>query len=257
MDAQLEKVAEWLGRAERCLVFTGGGRQHRERHSRLCSPGGVWSRTKPILFDEYRRDALAQLEYWRQRTETHLQFADSAAQHGPPGLRAGGPTAAFAASSRRISTACTRLPGAVTCSSCMAPCAKSAASIAACSSMRRRWSRGSSKRRLCPVASGAGTDQACDHLVRPGAADRRVATGDLLVCARLTCFWRSARRSSSRRRPTCRSWRKGPWRLVIINREPTPLDSLADLVLNRAIGVRLDSVDSPALLVLLVPSEAS
>ncbi len=48
-------------------------------------------------------------------------------------------------------------------------------------------------------------------------------------------------------------------RLVIINREPTPLDSLADLVLNRAIGACLDSVDSllPAPPGATVRSEAS
>lgn len=46
---------------------------------------------------------------------------------------------------------------------------------------------------------------------------------------------------------------------MIINREPTPLDSLADLVLNRAIGVCLDSVDSllPASPGATVRSEAS
>lgn len=77
MDAQLEKVAEWLGRAERCLVFTGAGVSTESGIPDFRSPGGVWSRTKPILFEEYRRDGLAQLEYWRQRTETHLQFADA------------------------------------------------------------------------------------------------------------------------------------------------------------------------------------
>ena len=48
-------------------------------------------------------------------------------------------------------------------------------------------------------------------------------------------------------------------RLVIINREPTPLDSLADLVLRRAIGACLESVDSllPAAPGATVRSEAS
>ncbi len=156
MDAQLEKVAEWLGRAERCLVFTGAGVSTESGIPDFRSPGGVWSRTKPILFEEYRRDGLAQLEYWRQRTETHLQFADAQ------------PNTAHRVFARweadgRIRGVITQnidglhqIAGSRNVLELHGTGAKSAASIAARSSMRRRWSRGSSKRRPCLAASGAG-----------------------------------------------------------------------------------------------------
>ncbi len=96
--------------------------------------------------------------------------------------RAGRPTAAFAASSRRISTACTRLPGAVTCSSCMARRAKSAASIAACSSMREAMVAQFQQTQAVPRCERCGglTKHATISFGQ-ALADRRVATGDLLV----------------------------------------------------------------------------
>ena len=57
------------------MVFTGAGVSTESGIPDFRSPGGVWSRRKPILFDEYLRDPEAQLEYWQQRAETHVQFA--------------------------------------------------------------------------------------------------------------------------------------------------------------------------------------
>src|SRR5277367_1708724 len=72
-----ERLREMIDQAGRVAIFTGAGVSTESGIPDFRSPGGVWSRTKPILFDEYRRDTLAQLEYWRQRAETHLQFADA------------------------------------------------------------------------------------------------------------------------------------------------------------------------------------
>ena len=75
MREAVQKVAAWLAEARSAVVFTGAGVSTESGIPDFRSPGGVWSRTKPILFDEYLSDPDAQLEYWRQRAETHGQFS--------------------------------------------------------------------------------------------------------------------------------------------------------------------------------------
>lgn len=70
-------IADWLAQAISAVVFTGAGVSTESGIPDFRSPGGVWSRRRPILFDEYLRDPEAQIEYWRQRAETHLQFASA------------------------------------------------------------------------------------------------------------------------------------------------------------------------------------
>jgi NAD-dependent deacetylase len=70
-------VAGWLAEARAAVVFTGAGVSTESGIPDFRSPGGVWSRRQPILFDEYLRDPEARLEYWRQRAETHAQFSSA------------------------------------------------------------------------------------------------------------------------------------------------------------------------------------
>lgn len=75
MDAVARSVADHLANAHSAVVFTGAGVSTESGIPDFRSPGGVWSRRKPVLFDEYLRDPEARLEYWRQRAETHVGFA--------------------------------------------------------------------------------------------------------------------------------------------------------------------------------------
>jgi NAD-dependent deacetylase len=70
----IKAVADWLRETRSAVVFTGAGVSTESGIPDFRSPGGVWSRRKPILFDEYLRDPEARLEYWRQRAETHAEF---------------------------------------------------------------------------------------------------------------------------------------------------------------------------------------
>lgn len=74
MKTTIDAVAEWLSQAQRAVVFTGAGVSTESGIPDFRSPGGVWSRRKPILFDEYLRDPEARIEYWKQRAETHVEF---------------------------------------------------------------------------------------------------------------------------------------------------------------------------------------
>src|SRR5271163_2359253 len=73
----ISRLAALLAGSARTVVFTGACISTESGIPDFRSPGGVWSRTKPILFEDYCRDPQAQLEYWRQRAETHVQFADA------------------------------------------------------------------------------------------------------------------------------------------------------------------------------------
>jgi NAD-dependent deacetylase len=77
MSPELDRVAGWLLQAQHCVVFTGAGVSTESGIPDFRSPGGVWSRRSPILFEEYCHDHESRLEYWRQRAETHLQFFDA------------------------------------------------------------------------------------------------------------------------------------------------------------------------------------
>ena len=39
------------------------------------SPGGIWSRSQPVLFHDFLRSTDARREYWRQKSEAHADFA--------------------------------------------------------------------------------------------------------------------------------------------------------------------------------------
>ncbi|HUE14076.1 MAG TPA: Sir2 family NAD-dependent protein deacetylase, partial [Planctomycetaceae bacterium] len=75
MKGRPQSVADWLAEARAAVLFTGAGVSTESGIPDFRSPGGVWSRRQPILFDEYVRDPQARIEYWRQRAETHAQFA--------------------------------------------------------------------------------------------------------------------------------------------------------------------------------------
>jgi NAD-dependent deacetylase len=75
VKAVAQRVADWLAEARAAVIFTGAGVSTESGIPDFRSPGGVWSRRKPVLFDDYVRDPEAQIEYWRQRRETHVDFA--------------------------------------------------------------------------------------------------------------------------------------------------------------------------------------
>ena len=60
----IERLADLLGRAERAVVFTGAGMSTESGIPDFRSPGGVWSRMKPIYFDEFVGSAAKRREAW-------------------------------------------------------------------------------------------------------------------------------------------------------------------------------------------------
>src|SRR5437016_699500 len=62
-----DRLAALLAAARRAVVFTGAGISTASGIPDFRSPGGVWSRMKPITFDEFVASAAKRREAW-QRT---------------------------------------------------------------------------------------------------------------------------------------------------------------------------------------------
>ncbi|MEX2112022.1 MAG: NAD-dependent deacylase [Pirellulales bacterium] len=70
----IDRVAAWLDEAQHAVVFTGAGISTESGIPDFRSPGGVWSRYRPVYYDEYLSSADARLEYWRQKSEAADDF---------------------------------------------------------------------------------------------------------------------------------------------------------------------------------------
>lgn len=70
-----ERIAGWLRDSRITVAFTGAGISTESGIPDFRSPGGVWSKSQPVYFDEFLRSAEARYEYWRQKSEAHKDFA--------------------------------------------------------------------------------------------------------------------------------------------------------------------------------------
>ncbi len=69
-----ELVARWLSESERAVAFTGAGISTESGIPDFRSPGGIWSQSTPVYFDEFLSSATARYEYWRQKAAAHEDF---------------------------------------------------------------------------------------------------------------------------------------------------------------------------------------
>ncbi len=68
LSSTIERVAGWLAEARRAVVFTGAGMSTESGIPDFRSPGGVWSQNRPVYYDEFLKSAEARFEYWRQKS---------------------------------------------------------------------------------------------------------------------------------------------------------------------------------------------
>lgn len=67
IDAELEQFRRLLGQSERIVFFTGAGISTESGIPDFRSPGGLWSRMKPIMFDDFVGSEAVRQESWRRR----------------------------------------------------------------------------------------------------------------------------------------------------------------------------------------------
>jgi NAD-dependent deacetylase len=73
----IKRIAAWLQAANRAVVFTGAGMSTESGIPDFRSPGGIWTKYRTVYYDEFLRSPAARYEYWRQKSEGHRAFADA------------------------------------------------------------------------------------------------------------------------------------------------------------------------------------
>ena len=73
MKEQIEKVAEWIRTAQRIVVFTGAGLSTESGIPDFRSPGGVWDRYNPedFYFQNFLASEASREKYWQMATEMY------------------------------------------------------------------------------------------------------------------------------------------------------------------------------------------
>jgi NAD-dependent deacetylase len=243
LPARIAEIAAWLRQAQAAVAFTGAGVSTESGIPDFRSPGGVWAKYQPVYFQEFLASAAARHEYWRQKCEAHGDFAQAQPNAGHTALarwQSGG-----------------RLRGVITQN------IDGLHQAAGCTAVLEL--HGTARKIVCLdcealfeveplVASFRETNHVpdCEHcggmlkhatvsfgqMLPPrvleeasqwcAEADLLLAIGSSLVVTPAADLPRLTKRHGGR--------------LVIINRDPTPLDSLADAVIRAPIGETLSAI---------------
>jgi NAD-dependent deacetylase len=240
----VRQVARWLQSAESTVAFTGAGISTESGIPDFRSPGGIWAKSQPVMYPDFLADPEARREYWRQKSEAHRDFADAEPNPGhrvlgdweQRGLLQGVITQNIdglhqAGGSRNV----LELHGT--------------ARAIACLDCQKRYDPEPLVKEFletglvpqCPECGGIlkhatisfGQQLPAELLEKAfqwsGRSDLFLAIGSSLVVEPAASLPRLAQRSGAR--------------LVIINRDPTPQDTIADVVLHDGIGEVLTAID--------------
>jgi len=234
------QLAQWLQAARSAVAFTGAGISTESGIPDFRSPQGIWSKASPVYFDDFLRSPTARHEYWRQKSIAHVDFADARPNAGHRILadwEAAGKLAGVItqnidglhqeAGSRRV----LELHGTAREIGCLFCGHRSPADP---------WVRQFVETEVVPqcpdcggllkhatISFGQPLDEAVleEALRLSRGCDLFLALGSSLVVHPAAGMPALAKEKGAR--------------LVIINRDPTPLDGLADLVIREAIGETL------------------
>ncbi|RJP22629.1 MAG: NAD-dependent deacylase [Candidatus Abyssobacteria bacterium SURF_5] len=75
-DILIETAADIITAAEKIVVFTGAGISTESGIPDFRSPGGIWSKYQPIMFQDFMASEETRRESWRRGKETYHLFAD-------------------------------------------------------------------------------------------------------------------------------------------------------------------------------------
>ena len=73
--ASFEEAARLLAASRRVVAFTGAGVSTASGVPDFRSPGGIWSRYQPVTIQEFVASDEARRTYWRYKKETYADFA--------------------------------------------------------------------------------------------------------------------------------------------------------------------------------------
>lgn len=73
--ADIAKLADMLNAAKRIVVLTGAGISTESGIPDFRSPGGLWTRMEPILYDDFLASEAERLKDWQRRFDMRAQLA--------------------------------------------------------------------------------------------------------------------------------------------------------------------------------------
>ena len=243
---QIDLAARWLGASRRAVAFTGAGISTESGIPDFRSPGGIWSRTQPVYFDEFMASAAARYEYWRQKAAAHRDFAQSQPNVGHRLLARWQERGLLHEIITQNIDGLHQLAGSrdvielhgtareIVCLDCGARFDAEP--------MVEQFLRDDAVP-SCPKCAGGrlkhatisfGQSLDTDVLMR---ASQAAAQADLMLVLGSSLVVQPAAGLPQRAKA------RGA-RLVIINRDPTPLDPIADLVFHESIGATLQAIDA-------------
>ena len=240
--SKADELTRMIAEARAIVAFTGAGISTESGIPDFRSPGGIWTRFKPIDFSDFMRSEDARRETWRRKFATHETLAKATPNAGHRAL------ARLVEQGRMAAVITQNIDGLHQASGIPADKVielHGNTTYAGCLDCRRRyeldWVRAifSDGERL-PVCTGCGGHiktatvsfgQAMpeDEMLRAhqvtAEADLFIVLGSSLVVYPAAGFPVMAKRNGAR--------------LVIVNREPTEQDDIADLVINAEIGATM------------------
>jgi NAD-dependent deacetylase len=242
VDQQIAKLADALATARRAVVFTGAGISTESGIPDFRSPGGIWTRMAPIDFADFLASEEARRETWRRRFAMEEAFRQARPNRGHRAVaelvRRGTVAAVITQNIDGLHQASgvpgervIELHGNTTYARCLDCNARYELEP-----LRLAFERDGA----APVCSSCGgfvkTATVSFGQAMPAEAMRRAETetlaADLFIVAGSSLVVYPAAGFPELAKHNGAS-------LVIINREPTGLDRIADLVLNRSIGETL------------------
>ena len=244
VDTDLDEFAQLIDAANRVVIFTGAGISTESGIPDFRSPGGTWTKMKPIDFSDFMRSDTARRETWKRRFDMEDTFIKATPNRGHRAvaelIRRGKASSVITQNIDGLhqdsgipDDKVIELHGNTTYAHCL-DCAQRF-EIGA---LRVDFERD----RIVPscacggwvktatISFGQSMPQREMQLAQREtlAADLFVVIGSSLVVYPAAGFPELAKRNGSA--------------LVILNRDETPLDGIADLVINRAIGDTLGEV---------------
>jgi NAD-dependent deacetylase len=241
-DPDIAELRRMIDEARRIVIFTGAGISTESGIPDFRSPGGIWTRMRPIDFSEFLGSEEARRESWRRRFATDETMRRAEPNRGHRAVAAlvnrGKASAVITQnidglhqSSGVPSSRVIELHGNTTYAHCL-DCAQRYE----IETIRMEFER-TGEAPSCESCGGYvktatisfGQSMPPAAMIRAEeetlACDLFLAIGSSLVVYPAAGFPELASRNGAR--------------LVILNREPTGLDPLADLVLHREIGMTL------------------
>ena len=82
MQAQMRQLSQMLEEARRIVFFTGAGISTESGISDFRSPGGIWSRMSPIYYQDFVASEEARRESWRRKTEVDKEMLGAKPNRG-------------------------------------------------------------------------------------------------------------------------------------------------------------------------------